>query len=160
MTRPATIVTTTGQAAPPPSLDRVNNLIALTERLESLMGQEREILASPHPFEIAKFQDEKSRLSAVYAREMAAVRNELPALEQIGRERLQVLREATARFRQALDDHTRNIERVRFLTEGIVKAVADEVQKRAQPLVGYGRTPNLKPLGPAAPVPLAINTVV
>jgi hypothetical protein len=54
----------------------------------------------------------------------------------------------TQRFRDALALHTRLLTRVRNASEGMIRAIADEVERRRAPMRTYGRAP-ARPAGGA-----------
>ncbi len=129
---------------------RARDLVLLTTRLTGLVEQEILLITERRPLELARLDEERTRLAAIYAREMAVIRREKGALHAFAPDLRMELTTATERFRSALDKHRLAVERVRRVTEGIVKAIANDIAARHSPPVGYGRhaaaTNRMKPM--------------
>ncbi|RMF08076.1 MAG: hypothetical protein D6763_10840 [Alphaproteobacteria bacterium] len=117
----------------------VVTLISLTRRLAEIIATENRHLEARRPDEAKKLHDEKGRLSAAYAREMEIVRKNGGITAFGSAEQLRELKRQTANFQRLLDDHRRLVERSRAITEGILKAIGDEVARRNRPATGYGK---------------------
>lgn len=129
---------------------RARDLIQLTERLTGLVEKEILLIAERKPQELSRLDDERTRLAALYAREMTGIRREKGALSGASPDLRMALTTATERFRSALDKHRLAVERVRRVTEGIVKAIADDIAARTQPPVGYGSSASTRRMQPLA----------
>ena len=106
--------------------ERVDALIALTERLTSLISQECRAFEARRPQDALVTLDETSRLANSTIVETAPL------------EKRRELMRATEAFDAVLARHGRAIEAARIVTEGIVKAVADEVVRTRTTGAGYG----------------------
>lgn len=135
--------------------DRIDVILDLTKRLSALVEREIALIEAHEPHRIADLEDERTRLSTLYAREMQAVKSDPAAVRAAGRDRIQRLRDETAGFNASLDRHQRLITRMRRVTEGIVKAVADEASRQRAPKTVYGASGASAYRAAAAPI--AIN---
>ncbi|HEY8617403.1 flagellar basal body protein [Phenylobacterium sp.] len=118
--------------------DRVEQLIILTERLTELIAYESQAFENRRPQDAAANIEETGRLANLYRHESLRVRAE-PALVQSApvaqRERLI---QATKAFDAVLARQARAIEAAKLITEGLVRAIADEVAASRQQASGYG----------------------
>ncbi len=136
-------------------------LMGLTKRLVEVIVAENAVLNNRKRASDAKHLiEEKSRLASAYAREMDVMRKNGGARAFGTADQLRELKRETAAFHQILDDHKQIVERARTLTEGMLKAVGDEVAKRNQPAQGYNKT--AAPAKPriATPTSLTLNEVI
>ena len=118
--------------------ERAEALILLTSRLTDLIEQETALFEARRPLETQSFQDEKSKLATIYRREIAAVKQEPDRLEGAPEAVKRQLKEITTRFTTALEANGRAVDALRVLTEGIVRAVADEAARLKDQDAGYG----------------------
>ncbi len=118
--------------------ERIDQLIALTERLTDLISQECRAFETRRPLDVAKTLDETSRLANSYRHESARMRADSAALRAAPLERRMALMRATEAFDAVLARHGRALEAAKIITEGLVKAVADEVVSRRETGAGYG----------------------
>ncbi len=151
-------------ASPSAPLDNVANpvvtLTSLTRRLAEVIAAENRHLEARRPDEAKKLHDEKARLAAAYAREMDTVRNSGGATALGSAEQLRELKRQTGNLQRLLDDHQRLIYRVRMVTEGILKAIGDEVARRNQPQNGYGSNAAPQLRKDAPPTSLTLNQII
>ncbi len=118
--------------------ERAEALILLTTRLTGLIEQETALFEARRPLETQSFQDEKSKLATIYRREIAAIRQQPERLEGAPEPLRRQLKDETMRFTEALEANGRAVETLRVLTEGIVRAVADEAARLKDQETGYG----------------------
>lgn len=118
--------------------DRIDVILDLTKRLSDLVEREIALIEAREPQRIGDLEEERSRLTTLYAREMQAVKSDPAAVRQAGRDRIARLRDETHAFNASLDRHQRLIARMRRVTEGIVKTVADEAARQRTPKTVYG----------------------
>jgi len=110
-------------------------LIAMAERLIEALEADIAALKAGRPQDLRTLDPEIQRLSAVYGREAARLD---PARAKAAPAELRKrLFSVTSRFKDALGLHTRLITRMRRASEGIVKAVAEEVERRRAPFTTY-----------------------
>lgn len=121
------------------STDKIERVIALAERLIVALEADIAALESGKPQAMKTIEPEIQKLSALYAREAAGLN---AAIAQSAPEALRrKLSKTTARFREVLSLQIRVLTRVRNASEGMIHAVAEEVQRRRTMIRPYGRTP-------------------
>jgi len=142
--------------------DRIDALIAVTERLGEVVSQENELLKARRPHELARWHAEKERLASAYERQMMSVHRDPAALKAAAAGRLDALRGATRRFQDALEEHRRLVQASKAVTERMLKSIAREVGQKRQPVENYNRAGVLRPAFDAKPQPLslALNQVI
>ena len=107
---------------------RMERMIQMAERLIAALEADIAALKSGTPLAMKTLDPEIQKLSALYGREaqgldINATKNARPDLRR-------KLKDTTARFREILSLHARMLTRVKNASEGIVKAVAEEVDRR------------------------------
>ena len=118
--------------------DRVEQLIALTERLTERLGVELVLFEKRKPHETAETLPETANLANLYRREAAKVKAEPSLIAGAPAPMMKRLRTATEKFDAVLDRHTRVLEAAKTLTEGLVRAIATEIQRQRAPVSTYG----------------------
>ncbi len=117
--------------------DRVEQLILLTERLTELIALEAQAFESRRPQDAAVHVDETSKLANIYRHESSRVRAN-PGLVSAAdlKQRTRLLR-ATEAFDAVLARQGRALEAAKTVTEGLVRAIAEEVALQRQKGVSY-----------------------
>ncbi len=133
--------------------DRVEQMLLLTDRLAGLIEEEtRRIDARLPPLDGAE-GDEKNRLANAYRLELARIKHDRSMIEGAPAQSLAALREHTARLQDALAAHETAIGAVKFLAEGLVQAMAEDVARQRNGALNYGAGGSLAaPSGPAPAV--------
>jgi hypothetical protein len=123
---------------------KIELLIAMAERLICAIEGDIVALKAGCPQQMRTIDPEIQRLSAMYGREAAGLD---PAQAKAAPKELrQKFFATTAKFRDVLSLHARLVTCVRNASEGIVKAVAEEVERRRAPLCTYApATPRSRP---------------
>lgn len=118
--------------------DRVEQLIILTERLTELIALEAQAFEQHRPQEAAQYVDETSKLANVYRHESARVRAD-PGLVSAAplAQRTRLIR-ATEAFDAVLARQGRALEAAKTVTEGLVRAIANEVASQRAGVSSYG----------------------
>ena len=140
--------------------DRVEQLIILTERLTGLIERETELLKDRRPHEIQDFQDERAKLSTLYVQEMELVNRNTAMIEGAPKSMTDELKQRTETFQDKLADHARILTRVRTITEGVVKAIAEETSRKNEVQSGYGGNGQARTTQRRQHVPLAVHEVI
>jgi len=117
---------------------RVDQLITLTERLTGLISEECRAFEAHRPHEAARNIDETSKLANFYRHESMRVRADPKLVEGAPLAKRMSLIRATEAFDAVLARHGRAIAAAKTVTEGIVRAVAEEVVARRTTGAGYG----------------------
>ncbi|MDR6627948.1 flagellar basal body protein [Caulobacter segnis] len=119
--------------------DRVHQLILLTERLTDLIAKEAQAFENRRPHEAAQYIEETAKLANVYRHESMRVRANIALIEAARLELRQHLKRATEAFDAVLARQARAVDAARTVTEGLVRAVAEEIaNQRAAPATTYG----------------------
>jgi hypothetical protein len=120
--------------------DRVDQLTILTERLTDLIANQCKCFETHRPQDAAGLMEETARLANLYRHESTRVRADPGLVIAAPAEmRLRLVR-ATEAFDSVLHRHGRAVMAARTVTEGLVRAIADEVASRREQLSGYGPT--------------------
>ena len=120
--------------------ERVDQLVALTERLTGLVAEQAKCFESRRPQDAAAYVDEVGRLANLYRHESAKVRAN-PGLVSAAppAQRTRLVR-ATEAFDAVLARQNRAVAAARTVTEGLVRAIAEEVAAQRQQGSTYGAT--------------------
>jgi hypothetical protein len=118
--------------------DRVEQLVALTERLTERLGAELVLFEKRKPHETAQTLPETANLANLYRREAARVKADPSLIAGAPAATMKRLRTATEKFDAVLARHARVLEAARTLTEGLVRAIATEIQRQRAPVSTYG----------------------
>jgi hypothetical protein len=135
----------------------LDDLASALDALSRHLARENEILAKHDASELQALFAEKERLAGHYASLMTALKKE-PALAKEAPDGLRNrLREAGERFQAVMGEHSRRVVSLKKVTEGIVKAVCDEVDSRNRPLKAYSATKATAPRRSVNPTSIAFN---
>ena len=141
--------------AKPQDTPRIERLIAMAERLIVALETDIAALKDGRPQALATNEPEIQRLTAQYGLE---AQNFDPRIAQSApptlRQRFVAI---TAKFREVLQLHTRMLTRVKNASEGMIKAIAAEVERANAPMRTYGPRPGY---GPQSSGALVFNKVV
>lgn len=118
--------------------DRVEQLVILTERLTGLIAQSAQAFEDGRPQAAASVLEETTRLANLYRHESARVRADPTMVSGASPVLRTQLVRATEAFDAVLARQGRAIEAARTITEGLVKAIADEVAVQRGQQAGYG----------------------
>lgn len=124
--------------APAPAPERVEQLIQLTERLTELVALEAQAFEQRRPQDAARTLEETSKLANVYRHESARVRANPQLVAGAPLELRARLVRATEAFDAVLARHGRALAAAKTVTEGLVRAIADEVADQRGRSAGYG----------------------
>ena len=119
--------------------ERVQAILALTQQLTGLINAETALLKSRRGSALRESEEEKRRLSALYAREMRAIKARPELLAGATARQKEQLRTVASAFRACIATHVRTLARVRAVTEGMVVAIGEELSKRQNPQTSYKR---------------------
>ena len=128
---------------PAPELElQLEAMLALTEQLTGLLAGQARAFEQHRPQDVAPGLPEVARLANLYRAGAAAVRAQPAVLADAEPALRRRLLAATEAFETALDRQGRALAASKTVTEGLVKAVAEEIATRR----GVGQ-----PYGPGAP---------
>ena len=134
---------------------RMERMIALAERLVAVLEADIAALKAGKPGDMKSMDPENQKLSVIYGREaqnfdIRIARSAPPSLRQ----RFMAI---TGKFRDVLQLHARMLARVKNASEGMVQAIAREVERINAPTRVYGPASAYKAPPPAA---MMFNKVV
>ena len=134
---------------------RIERMIAMAERLIAALESDIAELTNGRTAALRTNDPEIQTLSALYGREAQGFD---PRLAQSAPPSLrQRFFAITAKFREVLQLHARMIARVKNASEGIVRAIATEVERANAPMRTYGPRPGQAPQSSGA---MLFNKVV
>lgn len=134
--------------------------IALSKRLSEILETENEMLRTRRPREIAQLQEEKSQLALRFSREMDTLRNNSNLLENAAESERNELRESSQRFQDALKENQRLLFATKSVTEGIIRAVANEVEKVGSRAAGYNKRASMNKVSANKPTSITLNQTI
>jgi hypothetical protein len=134
---------------------KIERLISLAERLIVALESDIATLKEGRSGILATNDPEIQKLTALYGREAQGFD---PRIAQAAppslRQRFVAI---TAKFREVLQLHARMIARVKNASEGMIRAIAVEVERANAPMKTYGPRPGYKPQSSGA---MVFNRVV
>jgi hypothetical protein len=117
---------------------RIERLIAMAERLIVVLEADIAALRIGKPQAMKTGDPDVQRLSAQYSRE---AQNFDPATARAAPPPLRTrFVEVTRKFREVLLLHARAVARVKNASEGMIRAIAEEVDRLRAPMRTYGRS--------------------
>ena len=134
---------------------RIERLIMMAERIIVALESDIAVLKEGRTADLATNDPEIQKLTAVYGREAQGFD---PRIAQAApgplRQRFIAI---TAKFREVLQIHARMIARVKNASEGMIRAIAAEVERTNAPMRTYGPRPGYAPQSSGA---MVFNKVV
>ena len=136
--------------------DRVEQLILLTDRLTEITLKQAQAFEAHRPQDAATLLDETSKLANVYRHESARIQANPALIEGAPPSLRLTLIRSTEAFDAVLARQGRAVNAARVVTEGLVKAIADEVasQRHKGSTYGPGATVAASPTGVATAITL------
>jgi len=117
--------------------DRVEQLIALTHTLTERMTRELAAFEARRPLDVAAELEETARLANLYRHECMRVKANPGLIAEADGASRNRLKDATRGFESILTRHAAGLEAARTFTEGLVRAVAQEVAAGRAAGAGY-----------------------
>jgi hypothetical protein len=134
---------------------RIERLISLAERLITALENDIVALKDGKTAQLSTNDPEIQKLTVIYGREAQGF--DLRTAQAAPASLRQRFVAITAKFREVLQHHARMVARVKNATEGMVRAIADEIDRAHAPMRTYGPRPGYKPATPPA---MVFNRVV
>jgi hypothetical protein len=116
----------------------IEAMIALTERLTAAIAEDAKSFESRRPQEVAARMPETSALANQYRHDSARLRAAPQVMAEASMELRMRLIRVTEAFDAVLARHGRALEAAKTVTEGLVRAIAEEVASQRSPASGYG----------------------
>jgi hypothetical protein len=118
---------------------RLEQLTILTDRLSEIIDAEIAVLKERRPRALAETQDEKTRLSKIYAGEIARITKDAGWIRNLPFEVRKRFKEATARFRELVARQETMLAATRHVSERMLREIANELSRANAPQRVYGR---------------------
>jgi len=134
---------------------KIERVIQMAERLIEALEADIAALERHQPSEMRTGLPEIQKLSAVYSREAAGIT--LAAAKEASPTLRTALIGVTKRFAETLTRHVRMVTRVKNASEGMIRSIAEEVDRMNAPKRTYGARPEAAPRQPGA---MIFNSVV
>ena len=136
-------------------MPKLERLISMAERLITALETDIAALKAGTPSKMVSLNPEIQKLSAVYGREAQNFDIRIAKSAPVAlRTRFLTI---TAKFRDVLQLHARMLTRVKNASEGMIQAIAREVERMNAPTRTYGPRPSAAPRSPGA---MVFNKVV
>ena len=119
--------------------DRIERLVTMAERLIDALSGDIKALNEGRAREMKSTDPEILKLAALYNREAKGF--QIDAVKSAPSELRARFVESTGRFREVLQQHARILTRIRSVSEGMIRAVVDDVEKKNAPMRTYSRVP-------------------
>ena len=126
-----------------PILLSPKELTEVIARLGQILEFENELLELQNPQMMTEHQAEKSRLVGIYNQQMTLISKDAAQYKKFPKADIDRLKLVSQEFYEILDTHFRKLSSVKSVTEGLVKAVADEVAKKKAPPSIYNASANI-----------------
>jgi hypothetical protein len=127
-------------------------IVTLTEKLTALLAEQARAFEQHRPQDAARNLDEISRLTNVYRTASAHVRSQPQMVESASDDLRRRLLRATEAFDAVLERQGRALAATKTVTEGLVKAIAEEIAVKRG--VGQAYGPNAARRIPATAITL------
>jgi hypothetical protein len=138
----------------------MRDLIVTAGRLITLINEETELLERFEAGKIATLQDEKARLTRIYAGLIRDLRSDPDVLAAADKAVRDELTEVLTAFNQAALANERALTSARAANERVMRAIIDAANAQQQSPRGYSRAGTLPPPARAAgarPLSLAVD---
>jgi len=120
--------------------ERANQLLAMTQRLASLVRAEIAAMKERKLSNTSPDWDEKERLVHAWRLEVSRVKADPSLLAGISDAFKADLREAAKQLEEGLEAHAKALVATRTVTEGLVRSIAAEIASARSAPAAYGRT--------------------
>jgi hypothetical protein len=118
--------------------DRAEQLLALTQRLAVLVDSQFHALSAGDPLAGPQESDEFVRLSNLYRTEMGRIREDQTLVSGAPLALRRRLQTATQELQGKLDSYGAALAAAKAITEGLVQAIAEEIQQSTVRAQAYG----------------------
>jgi hypothetical protein len=122
----------------PDAATRMAQLITLTERLTALIAEQVKAFEAHNPQDATINAAETGRLANLYRHESLRVQAQPDLLAGAPEDLRERLIAVTRAFDAVLARHGRAVEAARTITEGLVRAIAEEISRQRGAVAGYG----------------------
>ena len=120
------------------SSERARQLITLTQRLGDRLQRETALLEAHRPQDLYDGIEETRQLSNMYRHESARIKADPSLLAGLTPQEKAALRAATESFQARLQRYELAVQAAKSITEGIIAAVAEDLNRRRSATATYG----------------------
>ncbi|MET0546791.1 MAG: flagellar basal body protein [Caulobacterales bacterium] len=139
--------------------DRAEQLVSLSTRLTELLDLETAAFNRQGNVLAPNLADEKNQLANTYRLELMRIAQDRSLIAGAPAAVRASLEKATRRLQESVKENSRAVLKVKTVSEGLVKAIGDEIAKNRGSPVGYG--PKLgAPAARGAATAITLNRVV
>lgn len=141
--------------------DRAMQLMALSRRLTELLDIETAAFNRQGDMLPASLADEKTRLANTYRLELTRIAQNKALISGAPEHLRRQLEDVTKVLQASIKENARAVNKLKTVSEGLVKAIGDEIAKKRAAPVGYGPKIGMPP--PAAQgsaTAITVNRVV
>jgi flagellar biosynthesis/type III secretory pathway chaperone len=117
---------------------RLNELVTVLDRLETLMSQETALLRRVRISEAAPIAAEKQRLAEVYAQMHQQLVEDPAPLSILNDSQRQGLRDILGHFRKTADENERAVKACKTVSERVIQTVVNAVKNKRVEHASYG----------------------
>ena len=136
------------------AVERVDQLILLTERLTELVAQSAQSFEARRPQDAGTLVGETGRLANLYRHESTRIRGNPGLIAGASPAQRTRLVRATEAFDAVLARQARAVGAAKTVTEGLVRAIAEEVASQRQKGASYGANAATTPTPAATAITL------
>jgi hypothetical protein len=136
-----------------PADEHVQRLIILTERLTQQIALDADAFEARRSHEAAARVEQTAKLANLYRHEAARLKQEPRVVASASTELRRRLIGASEAFEAVLLRHGRALHAAKTITEGIVRAIAEEADRARSAVAGYGPGARAQ----CAATPIALN---
>jgi hypothetical protein len=140
-----------------PGADRADQMIAICQRLVTLVSAEVEALKARKLDGATIDWDEKERLAHAWRIEVSHVKANPALLAGCGEDRKTKLKELSVSLEAVLEAHAVALSAMKDVSEGLVRTIATEIAATRSAPAGYGRTGAVNPTARRDASGVAVN---
>ncbi len=140
-----------------PAIDRADQLLAIATRLVDLVGKEIDALNARRLDGGSQDFDEKERLAHAWRLEVSQIKADPALLAGARSDQKMALRAMSQQLEELLEGHARALAAMKDVSEGLVRAIADEIALTRQAPPGYGRSGAIQSNRAASSSGFAVN---
>lgn len=136
--------------------DLVERILGVSERLTDIIRRETGYLEAHQPLRIGELQEEKIRLANDYAMDIQAISLRKELIDRAPAEKVAKLKASMVKLDTALAANQNVLGATKSVSERLLKSIADTVNERKAPSLGYGR--NAAPARPGQSAAIALDS--
>jgi hypothetical protein len=137
--------------------ERAEQLLAMTQRLASLVAAEIEAMKTRKLTSNSSEWDEKERLVHAWRLEVSRIKADPSLMAGVGADQKAALRDAAKQLEDGLESHAHQLVATKSVTEGLVRSIAAEIASSRSAPAAYGRGGALNNVARREASGLAVN---